>query len=422
MELSSVTAAVLAGGVGTRLRSKVWDRPKVLAEVAERPFLAYLLDQLAAAGCRSVVLCTGYLGEQVECAFGNDYGPLHLVYSREQTPLGTGGALRLALPHIKSDPVLVMNGDSYCDIDVNAFWNWHGRRQVPASIALTRVGPSERFGRVKIDADARVTEFAEKQGGGEPGWINAGIYLLSQKLIRSIPEGASSSLERNVFPQWVGRGLMGYMSLGRFVDIGTPDDFVAAQNFFSGGNQRRFVLLERDGTIIEERDYLSHPGQVTLIPGAAAALRGLKQMGLGLVVMTNKSGVGRGFFDRDQLARIHQHLQQLLEREGVQLDGLYFCPHVPEDDCNCRKPRLGLLKRAAKELSFDPQHSIVIGDNASDIELGRQIGALTFLVRTGHGAQFESAVQADFVVDDLSAACASIGCLLGTERTDIHGH
>ena len=422
MEHSSVTAAILAGGLGTRLRSKVWNRPKVLAEVGTRPFLAYLLDHLAAAGCRTVVLCTGYLGEQVGHAFGKDYGPLRLVHSQEQTPLGTGGALRLALSHIRSDPVLVMNGDSYCDLDVNAFWNWHGRRQVAASIALARAGLGERYGRVKVDADARVTEFAEKQNGAGPGWINAGIYLLGQELIRSIPQGVSSSLERDVFPQWVGRGLTGYMSLGRFIDIGTPEDFAAAENFFAGIKQRRFVVLDRDGTIIEEREYLSRPDQVTLIPGAGAALRDLKQMGFGLAVVTHQSGLGYGLFDRDQLDRIHRRLQQLLEGEGVQLDGLYFCPHVPEDDCDCRKPRLGLMERAAKELGFNPQDSIVIGDKARDIEMGRQAGALTLLVRTGYGAQVENAVAADFVVEDLSAASQSIGCLLGRERTDLHGH
>lgn len=422
MELSGITAAILAGGLGTRLRSKVSDRPKVLAEVGARLFLAYLLDQLAAAGCRTAVLCTGYLGAQVERAFGKNYGPLRLVYSQEQMPLGTGGALRLALSHLESDPVLVMNGDSYCDLDVEAFWHWHLRQQVAASIALARVGRSERYGRVKIGADARVTDFAEKQDGAGAGWINAGIYLLSQEVMQLIPQGAGNSLEKDVFPDWVGRGLSGYMSLGRFIDIGTPEDFAAAESFFAGMKQRRFVVLDRDGTIIEEREYLSRPDQVTLIPGAGDALRALRQMGLGLVVITNQSGISRGFFDRSQLERIHHRLEQLLEREGVQLDGVYFCPHVPDDDCDCRKPRLGLIEKAAKELGFNPQNSIVIGDKFCDIEMGRMAGALTFLVRTGYGGQFANAAVADFVVDDLLAASRSIGRLLGTERTDIHGY
>lgn len=186
--------------------------------------------------------------------------------------------------------------------------------------------------------------------------------------------------------------------------------------------EQRFVVLDRDGTIIEEREYLSEPEQIRLIPGAGAALRELGQMGFGLVVITNQSGVGRGFFDQDQLERVHQRFRELLEWEGVRLDGLYVCPHTPDDACACRKPRLGLLQKAAEELGFSLANSIVIGDKACDIEMGRTAGALTILVRTGYGAQMENAVAADFVVDDLSAATRSIRRLIGTERTDIHRH
>jgi len=184
--------------------------------------------------------------------------------------------------------------------------------------------------------------------------------------------------------------------------------------------RRRFVVLDCDGTIIEEREYLSEPEQVKLISGVAAALRELQKMRFGLVVITNQSGIGRGFFDQAQLERIHQRLEQLLENEGVHLDGLYVCPHTPDDDCACRKPKLGLLQKAADDLGFNMASSIVIGDNASDIEMGRMAGALTFLVRTGYGAQFENEVAADYVVDDLAAAAASVRRLMGVPRTVSH--
>src|SRR5919106_5893166 len=172
--------------------------------------------------------------------------------------------------------------------------------------------------------------------------------------------------------------------------------------------QRRFIVLDRDGTLIEEREYLSQPEQVTLIPGAALAVRELQQMGFGLVVITNQSGLGRGIFDQAQLDRIHERFKQLLHREGVWLDGIYVCPHKPDDNCACRKPRLGLLQKAARELGFNLANCIVIGDKACDIEMGHGAGALTFLVRTGYGAQVENEAAADFVVDDLAAATASI--------------
>jgi D-glycero-D-manno-heptose 1,7-bisphosphate phosphatase len=181
--------------------------------------------------------------------------------------------------------------------------------------------------------------------------------------------------------------------------------------------QRRFIVLDRDGTIIEEREYLSQPEQVRLIPGAGPALRELQQMGFGLVVITNQSGVGRGIFDQAQLERVHDRLRELLSREGVHLDGLYVCPHRPDDDCACRKPKLGLIKKAANDLGFKVQNSIVIGDKATDIDMGRTAGALTFLVRTGYGDQFETGAKADFIVNDLAAATQSIQRLVDKSRS-----
>jgi D-glycero-D-manno-heptose 1,7-bisphosphate phosphatase len=151
--------------------------------------------------------------------------------------------------------------------------------------------------------------------------------------------------------------------------------------------KRRFVLLDRDGTIVEERDYLSDPKELRLLPGAAAALRELQTMGLGLIVITNQSGIGRGYFDESRLASIHSRLVELLAAEEIQLDGIYVCPHTPDDDCSCRKPKTGLAEKAAAELGFDLQESFVVGDKASDIELGQNIGATTLLVRTGYGNQ-----------------------------------
>ena len=182
--------------------------------------------------------------------------------------------------------------------------------------------------------------------------------------------------------------------------------------------QRHFVVLDRDGTIIVERQYLSDPSEVELIPGAASGLRQLSEMGLGLVVITNQSAVGRGFFDQARLDLIHRRLCELLNAEGVHLDGIYVCPHRPEDDCPCRKPRPGLLELAAQELDFDPQACFVIGDKACDIELGRRVGATTFLVRTGYGAQVtaETTVIPDYVVDDLWDAAQVIERLLAADE------
>lgn len=172
---------------------------------------------------------------------------------------------------------------------------------------------------------------------------------------------------------------------------------------------RRFAVLDRDGTIIHERNYLSDPAQVELLPGATQGLRRLAELGYGLVVVTNQSGVGRKYFDIATVDAVHGRLRELLAAEGVRLDAIYVCPHTPADECECRKPRPGLLHQAAKELGFAPADCIVIGDKACDVDLGRAVGARTFLVRTGYGAKEEAAgTAADYVVDDLAAVAVML--------------
>jgi NDP-sugar pyrophosphorylase family protein len=234
-DLGTVTAAILVGGLGTRLRSVVAGRPKVLAEVRGRPFLSYLLDQLAGAGIREAVLCTGYLGEQVRAAFGGSYRGVRLAYSQEAAPLGTAGALRLAAPLLTSPAVLVLNGDSYCQADLAAMWRRHRDSKAAATILLARVEDTRRFGRVRTDDLGRVVRFEEKGGPAAAGWINAGIYLMDRGVLDSIPAGRAASLEKEVFPAWIGRGLWGHRGGGRFLDIGTPESYREAEVFFASG-------------------------------------------------------------------------------------------------------------------------------------------------------------------------------------------
>lgn len=182
----------------------------------------------------------------------------------------------------------------------------------------------------------------------------------------------------------------------------------------SGMNRRNFAVLDRDGTIIVERHYLSDPRQVELIHRAASGLREMSKMGLGLVVVTNQSAIGRGMLDMSHLDLIHQRMCELLASEDIHIDGIYFCPHMPEEDCLCRKPKPGLLELAMKELELDPHSSFVIGDKQCDIELGKRVGATTLLVRTGYGAQVaaEGIVTPDYIVDDLQDAAQVIRRLL----------
>ena len=230
---ADVTVAILAGGLGTRLRSVVADRPKVLAMVQDRPFLTYLLDQLATAGLRRVVVCSGHLGEQLQSAMGETYNTLRLEYSQEPYPLGTGGALRLALPLFKSMVVLLMNGDSYCEVDLRDLWSWHNAHKSQATLVLTGKEDTGRYGRVQVSDDGVITGFAEKGDNAAPGWINAGIYLINRALLKKIPDHRAVSLEREMFPAWVGQGLYGYTGGKRFIDIGIAESYAAAFQFFA---------------------------------------------------------------------------------------------------------------------------------------------------------------------------------------------
>jgi len=177
---------------------------------------------------------------------------------------------------------------------------------------------------------------------------------------------------------------------------------------------KRFVLLDRDGTIVVDRGYLSDPDELELIRGAGPALARLREQGLGLVIVSNQSGIGRGFLDEVDLERIHTKLAELLASDGTALDGIYCCPHLPTDRCACRKPETALVARAAAEHGFDPAESFVVGDKACDIELGRRVGATTILVRTGYGeeAAADSSVDAEHIVADLPEAADLIGQLL----------
>jgi D-glycero-alpha-D-manno-heptose 1-phosphate guanylyltransferase len=230
--LESVMGVVLAGGLGSRLRPVVMDRPKVLAEVGGRPFLAYILDQLDHAGMREVVLCTGFLAEAIWKTFGDRYKSLTLRYSQETHPLGTGGALRQAMPHCLSDPILVLNGDSFVDSDLEAYLEWFYENGLAAAMLLTMVPNASRFGRVVVRQDGLIMSFEEKSGSPDAGLINAGVYILKKSMILSIPEGKSFSLERQLFPHLMGKSLYGYVTMGNFIDIGTPESYLAAQEFF----------------------------------------------------------------------------------------------------------------------------------------------------------------------------------------------
>lgn len=230
---ADTTALVLCGGLGTRLRDVVGDRPKGIADVGGRPFLDRLLDQVAAAGLARAILCTGYMAGSVRAACGDRHLGMALTYSEEEAPRGTGGAIRLALPLVSTRNLLVLNGDSYCHVDLAAFRAAYEAGGGRPTILLVGVPDASRFGRVECDADGVVQRFVEKSADTRPGLINAGVYLLPVGFARTIPADRAVSLEREMFPTWISSGLLGFRCVGPFIDIGTPESYAAAQKFFA---------------------------------------------------------------------------------------------------------------------------------------------------------------------------------------------
>ena len=221
---------VLAGGLGTRLRSILEGKPKCLAPIAERPFLEYLLCFLRRQGANEVVLAVGYQSDQVMQYFGDGRRlGLRLRYSIERTLLGTAGALRLAGELLKGSRVIVVNGDSIADVPLKSVLQYHARRKALVTIALAKVSDVSRYGSVELDRTGQVVQFMEKSSGGA-GWVSAGVYVLERDFIERIPPGRPISLEHDVFVGLVASsGFYGYPFVGYFIDIGTPEAYRQAQ-------------------------------------------------------------------------------------------------------------------------------------------------------------------------------------------------
>jgi NDP-sugar pyrophosphorylase family protein len=223
-------ALLLVGGQGTRLRTVVPSAPKPLAPVGDRPFLELLIQQLAGQGIRNLVLCTGYLADQIEREFGDgDSLGVAIEYSKEPHALGTGGAVKFAERFLGAVPdFLVMNGDSFLELDLRRIIRFHRGHGGLATLAVVPVENAGRYGTVHVDGDNRVTQFLEKTGDEAPGLINAGVYVFSPAILEHIPAGPVS-LEKEIFPKLLSRGVYAVEERGVFIDIGTPKDYAQAQ-------------------------------------------------------------------------------------------------------------------------------------------------------------------------------------------------
>jgi len=227
-DLYNITAVILAGGLGTRLRGVVSDRPKVMAEINGRPFLYYLLDQLISFGIEQVVISTGFMADVIEGTTGCSYNGLQIFFSREATPLGTAGAAKLAGHAIETDQCLVINGDSYTEYDLGSLFMYHKHEEANITILVKSVEDTARFGSIQINDQNKIEKFIEKRPNKNSNLINVGIYIMKTSVLQKIPNKIPYSLEYDFFPSMICQGIYGFKINGKFIDIGTPKSYLKA--------------------------------------------------------------------------------------------------------------------------------------------------------------------------------------------------
>lgn len=223
---------ILAGGLGTRLSNVVSDVPKPMAVVNGKPFLEYVLNQVARYDAKRVVLAVGYKSEVIESYFGNDYLGMELVYSKEVEPLGTGGAIKQALQYCNSNDVAIINGDTFFDVDLVKMLEFHHRHQSDITLALKYMTQFDRYGSVVCDLNNKVIRFEEKKYM-ESGNINGGVYIINKDILKNIPNGKFSF--ENIVLESMSNLMYGYPSEAYFIDIGIPEDYEKAKKYFSLG-------------------------------------------------------------------------------------------------------------------------------------------------------------------------------------------
>jgi NDP-sugar pyrophosphorylase family protein len=227
---ADTVAVLLVGGTGTRLRPVLAATPKPLAPIGNESFLHLLVRQLRSQGIKRLVMCTGYLADQIEKEFGNgDEWGVAIEYSRESDPRGTAGAVKLAQHYLSVAPYfLVLNGDSFLEIDFHEFIDFHQKHGGLISLGARKVEDANRYGTVRVDTNNCVIGFEEKTGAHTPGLVNGGVYVFSRPVLEHIPN-SPASLEKDIFPQLIGFGVYAFEQHGMFIDIGTPQDYARAQ-------------------------------------------------------------------------------------------------------------------------------------------------------------------------------------------------
>ena len=409
---------IMAGGKGTRIASVARDIPKPMLPVAGMPVLEHEINCLRDQGFKDIILTVGHLGQVIVDYFGDGRGispatgrpfGVDIEYYFEREPLGNAGAL-LRLRDRLTEDFFLLNGDAMFCIDfvrMAAFHKSHG------GLATLLTHPNDHpydSGLIVTDGEKRVTQWLTKEDA-RPVWyknrVNAGVHILSPRLLERDFDMPKVDLDRQILKPLAGTGAMyAYDSPEYVKDMGTPERYGQVCRDFDSGliegkslrNKQRAVFLDRDGTLNKYVGFLRDIDELELLPGVAEAVWAINRSGYLAVVATNQPVITRGEVTAPQLEEIHAKLETLLGAEGAYLDGIYYCPHHPHKgyegevpelkiDCDCRKPKPGLLLRAAEELNIDLSRSWMVGDGEADILAGKAAGCRTALIGEGSFGQ-----------------------------------
>ena len=400
---------IMAGGKGTRIASVNSEVPKPMIPILGKPILEYQIDCLRHQGYEDIILVVGHLGHVVKDYFGDGsaFG-VKIEYVTETEPLGTAGALFLLKDRLGED-FLLLCGDIIFDIDLDRFYACHKSHGGVATLFTHPNSHPYDSGIIMAYGDGRVTNWLHKED--ERLWyrnrVNAGLHFLSHRVFEQglFQELKKVDLDREVLKPLIPTGqLFVYDSPEYVKDMGTPDRFYAVTEDIRSGkvrqknlkNKQKCVFLDRDGTLNKYVSFLRDIDQLELLPGAAEAVRRINASGYLAIVITNQPVIARGEVTVPQLQEIHNKLETMLGREGAYLDAIYYCPHHPHKgyegevpelkfDCDFRKPKPGMLLKAAEDFHIDLSASYMVGDGDNDVLCALNAGCTP--VKIGEGPE-----------------------------------
>jgi histidinol-phosphate phosphatase family protein len=419
--------AIVAGGKGTRLVLK--DTPKPMAQIGGKPILEHQINVAKEYGINDIYILSGHLANSIEDYFGDgsSFG-VNITHTTEKHPLGTAGAVKQLEDNI-DERFMIFYGDVVFDIDLKSFIEFDKRLY---SIATIIVHPNDHpydSDLVEIDDENIVTAFhskPHKENAYYRNLVNAGIYILSPEVFKYIPENKPTDFGKDIFPLVLRskKIIRAYRTAEYIKDIGTVDRLKkVSADFISGRvgswvktNKRSGIFLDRDGTLIEDIDLLHRVDDLKLLPYADRAVKQINESDFLCFLITNQPVVARNLCDMPVIKQIHNKLETLLGKTGAYLNDIYFCPHHPDKgypgenkefkiECDCRKPKTGMIEKAVKEYNVDVESSWFIGDTTTDTQTGIIAGLQTILARTGKGGKDRKFhCIPDFVFDNLEEA------------------